>query len=103
MFQALCRALCPFHARPGCALTRRPRRRPQSGCLCGTEVMAAAREEPVRPSALICDGLFPQSSCCNNIYFVQRPRERERGSARASEHEPTPFQTVSDKIWHSWF
>lgn len=103
MFQALCQALCSFHASPGCALTLRPHRRPQSGCPCGTEVTAAAREEPVHPSALICDGPFPQSSCYNNIYFVQRPRERERGRARASERAPTPFQTVSDKIWHSWF
>lgn len=68
---------------------------PHSGCLCGDEVTATYRGELVHPSTLIWDGLFPQSSCCNNIYFVQQPRERAR--ARASEHEPTPFQNAPDK------
>ena len=78
VFQALGRALGNFHTNPGCVLIVRSNVCPQSWCLCGDEVMAARREERVHPSAPICAGLLPQSSCCSNIYFVQRPRERER-------------------------
>lgn len=91
IFQALGWALSSFHANPGCVLVVLSHVCPQSGCLCGDEAMAIYREEPVYPSASICDGLFPQSSCCSNIYFVQRPREseseREREREQASQQE----------------
>lgn len=72
-------------------------------CLCGDEVTAARRAEPVHPSASTGDGLFPGAAAVTTFtLYSGQVRERGRHQSTGS-HSPTPFQNVSDKIWHSWF